>query len=63
MDDKHADGTDNEGERNPMSKLTEVDIKSIRGSLGTCESVAQAYGISSGHVSNIRSRKAWAHVA
>lgn len=54
-------GTDNRGERHPMSKLTEEDISAIRSLRGqeTMRETAKRFGITSGHVSAIQNGFSW----
>jgi hypothetical protein len=51
------------GEKNPMSRLTPELIQSILQAPGTQREVAAKFGITQPHVSAIRSKKRWAHVA
>jgi len=44
------------------SKLTESQVKEIIGSSKTQRVIANEYGISISHVSNIKRRKAWTHL-
>lgn len=54
-------GTDNRGERHPMSKLTEQDISAIRALRGkeTMRETAKRFGVTSGHVSEIQNGSSW----
>jgi len=50
------------GDRHGHAKLTEDTIRAIRGADGTQREIAQRFGISQGHVSDIRHRRRWGHV-
>ena len=50
------------GVTNPMSKLTEDDIRDIRACPSNLKETADRYGIAFGTVSDIRRRKTWKHV-
>lgn len=69
MDDRGAKGRSrggsNPGSRHPASKLTELDVLSIRSRVyagETQRSVSAAFGISNQHISDIIARKVWRHV-
>lgn len=55
-------GTNNQGSRHGMSKLTETDILVIRSDSRTQEVIAKSYGINQSHVSNIKRKKTWKHL-
>jgi hypothetical protein len=59
--DKELKGRGNQvyGERHCRAKLTEDAAREIAASTGTTASVAAAYGITPGKVSNIRNGRAW----
>ena len=50
------------GEQVANSKLTDETIRAIRKSDEQVKKIAEKYGISSGHVSNIKSGLLWGHV-
>lgn len=50
------------GATNPMSKLTDDDIRAIRSLSTNLKETARRYGISFQTVSNIRRRHTWKHV-
>ena len=63
--DKFRHGTVARGEKHGSSKLKKSDIRVIRNALENGEtqaSLARLFGISSGHISEIKSRKKWSHV-
>lgn len=62
--DRIIHGTSNRGERHGMSKLSDEDVRYIRGvpSDITNVSIANELGVSDGLISMIRSRRRWAHV-
>lgn len=62
-DDMVADGTAVRGERHHSARLTEADVRAIRADPRNNTEVARAYGLDRSHVGQIRSRKAWKHVA
>lgn len=51
------------GEGNPAAKLTEADVRSIRGDSRTAREIAAQYGIASGYVGMIKSRLRWKHLS
>jgi HNH endonuclease len=62
MADKVAKGRQNRGDTHGRRKLNEKQVRAILRAKGTEERIAQRYGITQGHVNEIRNRKAWAHV-
>ena len=50
------------GERQGNSKLTANDVLAIRADPRTCREIAEDYGISNPHVSDIKNMKRWKHV-
>jgi hypothetical protein len=65
LKDRDAKGRQARGERSGMAKLTTPDILEIRSRYATGESqqsIADSFGISQLHVSNIARRVAWKHV-
>lgn len=59
-------GKTTRGERNPMSKLSVSSVRRIRQLIAsgrTQKRIADQFGIRNSSVSNIRTRKTWAHVA
>lgn len=60
--DKVYHGTDNRGERHPMSRLTQDQVREIRALKGleTQQVTADRYGVVNQMVSRIQSRKSWA---
>jgi hypothetical protein len=57
-----ANGTSNQGERNPFSKLTEKDIIAIFNSHEKCALLAARYGVNAKYISSIRARRSWKHI-
>ena len=51
------------GEDHGCAKLTEAIVKEIRKRKGSVRSIAKAFGIDPTHVSRIKLRKSWKHVA
>ncbi len=63
--DRVVHGTTNRGERCGTAKLTSDDVRDIRRRRGLGESLKSLsleYGISQGHISELASRKKWAHL-
>lgn len=60
--DRHAKGRDARGEDNGQAGLTVEQVKAIRADPRSQHVVADAYGISQTHVSDIQRHKRWAHV-
>ena len=56
--------TNHKGERNPQSKLTEIDVLEIRARAGDerFKDLADIYGVDPGLISQIVLRKAWKHI-
>lgn len=50
------------GVEKPFAKLTDDDVRAIRAADGTQSEIARRFGIDQSGVSEIRSRKRWAHV-
>jgi hypothetical protein len=50
------------GTDHPMVELTELLVLEIREASGSHGRIAANYGISRGHVTNIKARRAWRHV-
>lgn len=59
MADMVAKSRQAHGERNGHAKLTEQDVLAIRASSDLHADLAKRYGVSQGHVSEIRSHKTW----
>lgn len=57
-----AKGLSRPGTANPRAKLTEVDVLAIRSSRGTQQELANKYGVSQAHISEIVLRKTWKHL-
>lgn len=57
--DRVEHGTSNRGSRHGMSKLSEEDVRIIRGAAGSQASIADQFGIGRSTVSLIKSRKLW----
>ena len=51
------------GEQNPNARLTAEQVREIRESVLKSNELANAYGTSPSHISGIRSRKCWRHIA
>lgn len=60
--DKLLHGTDNRGEKHPLAKLSEVEVREIRrlGSSRTQISLANQFGVTEGAVRSILIGKNWA---
>ena len=61
--DKKKHGTNLSGEQNPMHKLDENSVLEIRSSNETLAVLSKRFGVSQGHLSLIKNRKAWRHVS
>lgn len=61
-EDRKAHGTMPRGATHHAAKLTEQDIRSIRASDESARVLAIRYSVATSAISNIRRRKAWAHV-
>jgi len=60
--DKLIHGTHQFGENNPMAKLTEVDVRSIRLDPRRHAEIARQFGITYSNVSAIKRRASWGHI-
>ena len=63
--DRKQHGTDNAGTRHGMSKITEDIVREIRHawSFGfTQQSIADYFGLSNSHISNIVNYQKWSHI-
>ena len=61
--DSDLHGTSSKGERHGAAKLTADDVRAIRAATGvTHRELAQRYGVSKSHVSDIRRGRYWSHV-
>jgi len=60
--DKVAHGTAQRGERNPIARLTEAQVRAIRASQEPAGRLALAFGVKPGTVRAVRARRRWAHV-
>ena len=61
--DKDIHGTRRRGSRHGMAKLTEADVRGIRGYTGASQSqLARIYGVDQTMISGILSRKFWTHI-
>lgn len=60
--DRNTKGRTARGERASHSKLSERDVKAIRGDHRSTRVIAVEYGIASSSVSGIKQRKYWGHV-
>lgn len=66
MQDKHRDGTDPTGSRNPFAKLDETKVAAIKAEMRTGArnvDLAGKYEISVSTISKIKAGVVWAHVA
>lgn len=66
MADKVAKGRSSSGERHGRAKLTDAAVRSIRVRLAaseTCASIARDFGVSRETISDIKTGRAWSHVA
>lgn len=53
---------DRRGEKSPLAKLSEQDVREIKGSLLPQSTLAKTYGVGQDQISRIKSGKRWAHV-
>lgn len=62
--DKRLHGTGNAGEKHPLAKLSEDDVREIRRRRGvtTQRELALLFGLSEVYVADIQRRRAWKHV-
>jgi hypothetical protein len=60
--DRQAKGRQARGETHARAKLTEQDVRAIRSSVRRYADIAADYRVSETTVSNIISRRSWAHV-
>lgn len=58
----HGGTAARKGERNIKAKLTEADIRHIRGSSLSGAKLADLYSVSRANISTIRQRKSWKHI-
>lgn len=61
--DRDRKGRQSKGEDRPAAKLSDVDVRAIRNDRRPERRIAAVYGIAPCTVHNIKSRKAWRHVA
>lgn len=62
MEDRKRHGTENYGERNGKTKLTEADVRAIRAAPPVLAPLMERYGMSKHGISKIRSGKRWVNV-
>ena len=62
MMDRVRDGTDNRGERHPLSRLTNAQVLEIYKSKGRHVDLAKLYGVRPMVIGNIRNGKTWSHL-
>ena len=62
MADKKIHGTNNNGSKHGLAKLTESQAKEIKYSTGPLAVAAKKYGVSCPTISEIRNGKRWSHV-
>ena len=60
--DKVLHGTAQRGERNPIARLTEAQVRAIRASQEPAGRLALVFGVKPGTVRAVRARRRWAHV-
>ena len=64
-DDRRAHGRDFNGERNPSSKLTEVEVSEIRDMIDAGDipqvEIAELFGVTKAMISHIKYGRAWTH--
>lgn len=60
--DMKLKGRASRGERSASAKLTEADVRRIREDTRPGWQLAVAYGVSQATISEVRSKKVWAHV-
>lgn len=63
MADMAAKGRSTQGERHPKHKLTDEQVRAIRLDPRLQREIAAEYGVAAPVISQIKSRKLWAHVA
>ena len=62
MGDKRIHGTENIGERNGKTSITEEDVRAIRSAAPDLSVLMEEYGLSKHGISKIRGGKRWGHV-
>ena len=66
MRDMRAKGrhpfTDQRGEANPFSRLTEDIVRRVRAASGTCPDIAIRFGLNKWTVHDVRARRTWRHI-
>lgn len=60
--DRWSHGTEPAGEKNGSARITADDVRYIRGSQRSNDELASMFGVSAGHVKNVRRRASWGHV-
>lgn len=61
--DMRANGTYQEGDTHPRSKLSATAVREIRASALPHVRLAERYGVTPENIATVRARKTWAHVA
>lgn len=62
-DDMINKGRHAHGERHPLSKLKEDEVRAIRADERSAAQIAADYGVSRSNVRRVKIRKLWAHIA
>lgn len=62
VNDKCSKGRQTRGITNGAAKLTEAQVRQIRAACGTHEEIAQSFGISRPHVTDLKAGKHWRHI-
>lgn len=60
--DKVAHGTHNRGERHPLRKLTEPEVRAVRASVGRSDDIGAVYGVTRATINAVKARRTWRHV-
>jgi len=60
--DQIRNGRSAKGERHPLAKLTERDVRAIRESGESNLTLGFQYGVHPGHIHGIRARRTWRHI-
>lgn len=55
-------GPERRGEKHPLSRLNEDDIRTIRSSAESQNALAQRFGVTQSNISRIKNMKNWTHV-
>lgn len=62
VSDKVSKGRQVRGERIHVAKLTEANVREIRGMSGTLSEIAEAFGVHLGTIHSVKAKRNWKHV-